>query len=131
MSGPMKFGVSATGSVQGPPIGEVAKAVEDLGFDSLWMGQHVIIPVDMKNPMNTGFDPLLTYVRDGAPLPDSYRRMVDPFIYLTAAAVATSRIKLGTDVCLVAQLDPLNLAKQVACLDQISGGRAVLGIGSG
>jgi probable F420-dependent oxidoreductase len=131
MSDPMKFGIGGGGGPDGPPIWEIAKGAEDLGFDSMWMGQHVIIPVGMKNPENTGFDSLLTYVRDGEPLPDSYRRMVDPFIYLTAVAMATSTIKLGTNICLVGQLDPLNLAKQVASLDQISGGRVLLGVGSG
>src|SRR5580692_4421599 len=119
MSSPMKFGVGA-GSVDGPPVWEIAKVAEDLGYDSLWIGQHIAIPVEIANP-----------VRNGIRLPPSYRQMPDPFIMLAAAAAATTTIKLGTNICLVGQLDPINLAKQIATLDQISGGRVIVAIGTG
>jgi probable F420-dependent oxidoreductase len=98
----------------------VAKTAEDLGFESIWKGEHIIIPVDIANP-----------VRHGTPLPDDYKHMPDPFIWMTAAATVTTRLKLGFDVCLVAQRDPLVLAKEIASLDVLSNGRVVLGIGSG
>ena len=116
----MKIGIATNITWFGAPVVDVAKAAEALGFESLWMGEHIIIPVDIKNP-----------VRHGVPLPPSYRHMPDPFIWLTAAAVTTRRLRLGLDICLVPQRNPLILAKQVACLDRISGGRLLLGVGSG
>ena len=105
---------------QGPPIADIARTAEALGFESLWMGEHIIIPVAIGNP-----------IRHGVPLPDTYRHMPDPLIWLTAAAMATTRLKLGFNICLIAQRNPMILAKQVACLDRVSGGRVLLGIGSG
>jgi probable F420-dependent oxidoreductase len=67
----------------------------------------------------------------GEPLPEEYRRTYDPFVALTAAASATSRIRLGTGICLVAQRDPIVTAKEVASLDLYSGGRFVFGVGFG
>lgn len=116
----MKIGIATNITWFGAPVVDVARAAEALGFESLWMGEHIIIPVNIKNP-----------VRYGVPLPPSYRHMPDPFIWLTAAAVTTSRLRLGLDICLVPQRNPLILAKEVACLDRISGGRLLLGVGSG
>jgi probable F420-dependent oxidoreductase len=64
-------------------------------------------------------------------LPDVYKQTLDPFMALTAAAVATKRIKLATGICLVVERDPIHLAKHVASLDYLSGGRFVFGIGGG
>lgn len=116
----MKIGIATNITWFGAPVVDVAKAAEALGFESLWMGEHIIIPVHIKNP-----------VRHGVLLPPSYRHMPDPFIWLTAAAVSTTRLKLGLDICLVPQRNPLILAKEVACLDRISSGRLLLGVGSG
>jgi len=116
----MKIGIATNITWFGASVVDVAKTAEALGFESLWMGEHIIIPVHIENP-----------VRHGVPLPPSYRHMPDPFIWLTAAAVTTSRLKFGLDICLVPQRNPLILAKEVACLDRISGGRLVLGVGSG
>jgi probable F420-dependent oxidoreductase len=116
----MKIGIATNVTWYGASVIELAKTAEALGFESLWMGEHIIIPLHIENP-----------VRHGVPLPPSYRHMPDPFIWLTAAAVSTGRLKLGLDICLVPQRNPLILAKEVACLDRISGGRVVLGVGSG
>ena len=116
----MKIGVSAYLQWYGPPMGVVAKRAEDVGFESIWKGEHIIIPVDIANPD-----------RHGTPLPDDYKHMPDPFVWMTAAATATTTLKLGFDVCLLPQREPLSLAKQVASLDLISGGRVVFGVGTG
>ena len=116
----MKFGIATNITWYGAPVVDVATTAEALGFESLWMGEHIIIPVQVAKP-----------VRHGVLLPESYRHMPDPFIWLTAAAVSTNRLKLGLDICLLPQRNPLILAKEAASLDRISGGRLVLGVGSG
>lgn len=100
----------------------VARTVEALGFESLWMGEHPIIPVHTSTPY-----PL---TEDGK-IPDFYGRLCDPFMGLAAAAAVTEKIKLGTGVCLVTERNPILLAKEIATLDQNSDGRVVLGIGAG
>jgi probable F420-dependent oxidoreductase len=116
----MNIGVSAYLQWYGPAMSLVAKTAEDLGFESIWKGEHIVIPVDIAKP-----------IRHGTPLPDDYKHMPDPFIWMTAAATATTRLKLGFDICLVSQRNPLVLAKEVASLDLVSNGRVILGIGSG
>ena len=98
----------------------LAREVEARGLDSLFVPEHTHIPVGRRTPAPMG-----------EPLPEQYRRTYDPFIALTAAASATSRIRLGTGVCLVAQRDPIVTAKEVASLDLYSGGRFVFGVGFG
>jgi probable F420-dependent oxidoreductase len=98
----------------------LAKALEDRGYDSLWIGEHSHIPVSRKTPYPTGGE-----------LPSSYLRMMDPFVSLTVAAAATSTLLLGTGVCLALEHDVLQLAKTVATLDQLSGGRVRFGVGVG
>lgn len=117
----MKFGASAIQTAAGPPITQVARKVEALGFDSLWMGEHIILPKDIENP----------YLYGQAPLPESYRHMPDPIVWLTAACAVTERLKVGFDVCLVPQRNPLVLAKELACMDVVSNGRVILGAGAG
>lgn len=99
---------------------ELARAVEERGFESFWVGEHTHIPLSRKTPYPGGGD-----------LPKPYYHMADPFVSLMAAAAATSRIKLGTGICLVPQHDPITLAKTVATLDYLSGGRVILGVGAG
>ncbi len=102
---------------------EVAREAEARGFDSLWFPEHSHIPVSRRTPWGG---------RDGAPpLPAEYWRTHDQFIALTAAAVVTTTLRLGTGITLVAQRDPVWLAKEVASLDVISGGRMLFGIGYG
>lgn len=102
---------------------ELAREVEARNFDSLWFPEHSHIPVSRRTPWGG---------RDGAPpLPPEYWRTHDQFVALAAAAAVTSRITLATGITLVAQRDPFWLAKEVASLDMISGGRFMLGIGYG
>ena len=102
---------------------QLARAVEDRGFESLWFPEHSHIPSSRKTPWGG---------RDGAPpLPEMYWRTHDQFVALAACAAVTTTLKLGTGITLVAQRDPIWLAKQVASLDMISGGRLLFGIGYG
>src|SRR5438034_9256766 len=98
----------------------LAKACEERGFESLWFPEHTHIPVSRRTPYPAGGD-----------LPDEYARTLDPFVALTAAAAVTERLRIGTGVCLVAQHDPIVLAKEVATVDLLSGGRFIFGIGYG
>jgi alkanesulfonate monooxygenase SsuD/methylene tetrahydromethanopterin reductase-like flavin-dependent oxidoreductase (luciferase family) len=116
----MKFGVASNWVWFGPPITRLAKVIEGLGFESLWMGEHPVIPIAAAKA-----------VRYGVPLPENYRHMPDPLISLTAAAVATNTLKLGTNICIVPQRSPIHLAKEVATLDRISGGRIIFAYGTG
>ena len=99
---------------------ELARACEERGFESLWVGEHTHIPASRKTPYPAG-----------EPLPKPYYHMADPFVSLMAAAAATTTLKVGTSVCLVAQHDPIVLAKTIATLDQWSNGRFLFGIGGG
>lgn len=99
---------------------ELAKAVEERGFDSLFFPEHTHIPTSRRTPFPGGTD-----------LPEQYWRAHDPFVALTAAAAVTSKIKVGTGICLVIERDPITLAKECASLDMISNGRLILGIGAG
>ncbi|HEY3716096.1 MAG TPA: LLM class F420-dependent oxidoreductase [Jatrophihabitantaceae bacterium] len=104
---------------------EVAVALEERGFESFWAGDHSHIPVEAGG---TGV-PIDT--RTGYPMPNHYWQLLDPFLVLTAAAQATTTIKLGAGICLVNERHPITTAKQVATLDHLSGGRFVFGIGGG
>ncbi len=117
----MKLGVTihATDLAMSPP--ELAVEAEARGFHSLYVPEHTHIPVSRLTPPPTG-EPELA---------EEYKRSLDPYVALAAAAALTSRIRLGTGVALVAQHDPIALAKQLATLDRLSGGRLVLGIGFG
>jgi len=102
---------------------ELAKEVEARGFESLWFPEHSHIPTSRETPWG-GF-------KDMPPLPEEYWRTHDQFVALTAAAAVTKKLRLGTGITLVAQRDPIWLAKEVASLDMISGGRFELGVGYG
>lgn len=99
----------------------LGRAVEERGFDSLYLPEHTHLPVRQSEPPG---------LVDGVRLED-YRRGLDPLVALAMAATVTERVSLGTGVLLVAQHDPIGLAKQIASLDHLSGGRFVLGIGYG
>lgn len=99
---------------------DLARAVEERGFDGLFVPEHTHLPLSSRSPFFAG-----------GLLPEAYRRTYDPFVALAMAAAVTCRIRLGTGICLLTQHDPLTLAKTVATLDHLSGGRVVLGIGAG
>ena len=99
---------------------ELGRALEQRGFDSLWAPEHSHIPLSRQSPFPAGGD-----------LPKKYYDVMDPFVTLAAAAAATTRLKVATGICLVVQRDPIQTAKEVASLDQISGGRFLFGIGAG
>jgi probable F420-dependent oxidoreductase len=98
----------------------LAREVEARGFGSLWVTEHTHIPTSRTTPWP-----------GGAELPEEYRRTLDPYVALTAAAAVTDRLLLGTGVSLIAQHHPITLAKTVASLDLVSQGRVLLGIGVG
>src|SRR6202012_3218170 len=90
---------------------ELAQALEARGFESVWAPEHSHIPTSRRSPYPGGGD-----------LPKSYYDVMDPFVTLTAAAMATKTLKIGTGVCLVNQRDTIQTAKLVASIDQVSGG---------
>lgn len=102
-------------------LAEIARTVESLGYESLWIPEHPVIPFEVKT----------VFPFPDRKLPDHYGRWGDPFIALTAAACATRRIKLGTGICLLPEREPLITAKAIATLDLLSGGRVILGVGAG
>lgn len=102
-------------------VPDLAREAESRGLQSLYIPEHTHIPTSRDTPPPTG----------DAELAEEYRRTVDPFVALSAAATVTERIRLGTGICLVAQREPLVTAKMVATLDQVSGGRFEFGVGFG
>jgi probable F420-dependent oxidoreductase len=116
----LKFGTSMFFTDYSMAPGGLGKALEERGFESVWAPEHSHIPLSRKTPFPAGGD-----------LPKKYYDAMDPFITLTVAAMATKTLKVGTGVCLVAQRDPIQTAKLVASIDQVSGGRFLFGIGNG
>src|SRR5437588_412937 len=116
----MHFGVSMFHTDYSIPAVELAQALEARGFESMWAPEHSHIPVSRRTPFPGGGE-----------LPKPYYEVMDPFVVLSAAAVATKTLKLATGVCLVVQRDPIQTAKLVASLDQVSGGRFLFGVGGG
>jgi probable F420-dependent oxidoreductase len=117
----MRYGITMFATDQSMPVIELARAVEERGFDSLWVPEHTHIPVSRRTPPPTG----------GETLDEEYRRTLDPFVALAAAAAVTERIRLGTGICVVAQHEPIVTAKTIATLDLLSDGRFDFGIGFG
>jgi probable F420-dependent oxidoreductase len=116
----MDFGASMFFTDYSMAPAALGRALEERGFESVWAPEHSHIPWSRKSPWPGGGD-----------LPKRYYDCMDPFVSLTAAAGATTKLKLGTGVCLVNQRDPIQTAKLVASLDQVSGGRFLFGIGIG
>ncbi len=100
--------------------GQLGMLLEERGYDSLWAPEHSHIPLSRESSF-AGWDEI----------PRKYFDVMDPFVTLTAAAAATKSLKLGTGVCLVVQRDPIQTAKLVASIDQLSGGRFLFGVGNG
>ncbi|MCF7549465.1 LLM class F420-dependent oxidoreductase [Pseudonocardia sp. WMMC193] len=122
----MRFGVFAVSQVGGgEPEAAVAsvRLAEELGFESLWLNDHVVVP--------SRYDSVYPYDESGKMGGDDVVDFPDPLIWLSFAAAVTSRIRLATGVLVLPQRNPVVLAKQVATLDRLSGGRVVLGVGTG
>jgi probable F420-dependent oxidoreductase len=115
----MKFGIHIFATEDSIQPMELAKTVEERGYDSLWFSEHTHIPVDYLES------------EEGQTLPDYYWQTYDPFIAVSLAASVTNKIKIGTGISLFLQHDPITLAKTVATVDQISSGRFLFGIGTG
>ncbi len=116
----MKFGVSMFFTDYAMAPGMLGPALEVRGFESVWAPEHSHIPLSRRTPFPAGGD-----------LPKKYYDAMDPFVALTAVAATTTTLMLGTGVCLIAQRDPIQTAKLVASIDQVSGGRFLFGIGNG
>ncbi|RMD85149.1 MAG: LLM class F420-dependent oxidoreductase [Candidatus Dadabacteria bacterium] len=116
----MEYGICTFPTEYGIQPGDLARAVEERGFDSLWFAEHTHIPCSRKTPWPGGGE-----------LPKEYYYSYDLFVALTAAATATTRLRIGSGVCLVVEHDPISLAKAVATLDRISAGRFLFGVGGG
>jgi probable F420-dependent oxidoreductase len=116
----MKFGLQMFPTDYSISAPELAKAAEDLGFESLFFPEHTHIPTSRRTPWP-----------GGAPLPMEYSHTLDPFVAAAAGFAVTKNLKIGTGVCLVMERDPITLAKEVASVDFLSGGRFLFGIGGG
>jgi probable F420-dependent oxidoreductase len=116
----MKFGIAIFPTDYAIAMTELGPAVEERGFESLWVAEHTHIPVSRESGWPAGGE-----------LPKQYWHTLDPFVALTAAAAATTTLRVGTGICLVIEHDPIDIAKQVASLDHVSGGRFIFGIGGG
>jgi probable F420-dependent oxidoreductase len=101
-------------------IDELARALEGRGFESLFVTEHTHIPASRRTPWP-----------GGGSLPKEYSHTLDPFVGLATAAAVTSRLRLGTGICLVIEHDPIVAAKAVASLDLLSNGRVLFGVGAG
>ena len=116
----MQIGVFYFPVDYGIDIVELATALEERGFESLFVPEHTHIPTSRKSPFPGGGE-----------LPKRYSHTHDPFVCLSFAAAATKKLRLGTGICLIPERDPIVTAKAVASLDQLSGGRVEFGIGGG
>lgn len=125
MSG-MEFGIIFANTLQFAErdgLVGLARSAEEAGFESLWTVEHVIYP--------DGYESEYPYDRSGRMAADASSSIPDPLIWLSFAAAATERIRLGTGILILPQRNPLILAKEVATLDRLSGGRVELGVGVG
>src|ERR1700759_4047227 len=120
MGASVRIGVLTFVTDEGIGPVDLGVALEERGFASLFVAEHTHIPVDAKTPY-----PL------GGPTPRKYYRTLDPFVALTAAAVATEKLVVGTGIALIPQRDPILTAKEVVSLDLVSQGRFRCGVGVG
>ncbi len=116
----MYLGFSSMNTAQDPAPSDLAVALEEAGFESLWYGEHSHIPMCRKTPYPAGGD-----------LPEPYKKMMDPYVSLMAAAAATRTLKLGTGIALLMERELFSQAKTIATLDRLSDGRLLLGCGVG
>ena len=116
----MEFGLRMLPTEYSMSVVELGRAAEERGFGSLFVPEHTHIPVSRRTPFPSGGE-----------LPREYAHSLDPFVALAAVAATTSRLRIGMGICLVVERDPITLAKEVASLDYLSGGRLLFGIGAG
>ena len=116
----MKFGLSMFPTDYAIPVTELGRAAEDLGFESLLFPEHTHIPTSRRSPWPGGPN-----------LPMEYSHTLDPFVAMAPVAAVTKVLKVGPGICLVVERDPITLAKEVASVDHLSGGRVLFGIGGG
>jgi probable F420-dependent oxidoreductase len=116
----VKFGIAIFPTDYAISMSELAPAVEQRGFESLWVAEHSHIPASR-----------LSQWPGGAELPKHYWHSLDPFVALTAAALASKTLQVATGICLVVQRDPIHTAKEVASVDLVSNGRFLFGVGAG
>jgi probable F420-dependent oxidoreductase len=116
----MHLAFSSMNTPNDPPPAELARALEERGFESLWYGEHSHIPCSRKTPYPPGGE-----------MPQPYRNMMDPYVSLMAAAAATTTLRLGTGIALLMERDIFSQAKTIASLDRLSGGRLMIGTGVG
>ena len=118
----MNLGILMFVTARTLPVTELARALEERGLESLWVPEHPVVPAEHATPYPLSAD---------GKLPRPYQELPDPFPLLSAAAAVTSKLKIGTGICLVPERDPILLAQEVATLDWLSGGRFLFGIGAG
>ncbi|MED5429094.1 MAG: LLM class F420-dependent oxidoreductase [Chloroflexota bacterium] len=118
----MEVGISTFPTDYSIDIAILAKKAEDFGYDSLWLAEHPILPVNSKTPWPGSPD---------GKIPKKYADTADPFVALGRASAVTEKLLLGTGICLVPERNPLILAKEIATLDMYSKGRFLFGIGAG
>jgi len=119
----MKIGIMIAATAESGDIAEISREAENLGYESLFIPEHPVIPIGFKTPLPGG--------AGAGTLPEHYGRWMDPFVALSVAAAVTKRIRLGTGICLLPEREPIIAAKTIATLDVISGGRVILGVGAG
>ncbi len=116
----MHLGFSSMNTIDDPPPALLARTLEEAGFESLWYGEHSHIPVSRITPYPPGGD-----------LPEPYKKMMDPYVSLMAAAAVTEKLKLGTGIALLMERELFSQAKTIATLDILSKGRVIIGCGVG
>ena len=114
----MRLGLTMFPTDYAMDVRELGRAAEDLGYESLFFPEHTHIPASRRSPYPGGGE-----------LPKEYSHTLDPFVALAAVAAVTERLLLATGVCLVVERDPIVLAKEVASVDRLSGGRFLFGVG--
>ena len=116
----MDFGIGFFATHDSMDPASLARLVEGRGFESLWFPEHTHIPASRLSPWPGGAD-----------LPRKYAHTFDLFVAMTAAATATTRLRIGSGICLLIERDPITTAKEVASIDVLSGGRVEFGVGAG
>ena len=116
----MEFGIGCFPTHDGVDPGTLARIVEERGHESLFFPEHTHIPASRETPYPAGGE-----------LPRKYFHTYDLFVALSTAAAASSKLRIGSGICLVVERDPITTAKEVASIDRLSGGRMEFGVGAG